>query len=118
MQLTVTGRHVSVTEPVKEYAEQKLKHIVDKHAPTRITKAHIIMDVQKYQQLVEMELHGPRVDIYGKFTGMDMYTAIDKVIDKIESQLVKHKTKYSERKHSGSPSIRKPGGKEEGEEEE
>lgn len=108
MQITVTGRHISVTEPVKVYAGQKLRHIVDKHIPARITKAHIIMDVQRYQQIVEMELHGLHSNIYGKIASPDMYTSIDKVIDKIERQLIKFKTKYDKRKHIRAGSIRVP----------
>lgn len=108
MQLTVTGRHVDVTEPVKIYAGQKLKHIITKHIPARITKAHIIMDVQRYQQIVEMELHGPRANIYSKVTSPDMYTSIDKVIDKIERQLIKLKAKYDKCKHKMEVTIRRP----------
>ncbi len=108
MQLTVTGRHVSVTDAIKTYAENKLRHIVDKHLPAKITKAHIIMDVQKIQQVVEMELHGTHANIYSKFSSEDMYKSIDKVIDKIEIQLVKHKEKHDNRKHSGADTIRIP----------
>lgn len=112
MQLTVTGRHLDVTEPVKVYAGQKLRNIVTKHIPARITKAHIIMDVQRYQQIVEMELHGPRTNIYSKVASPDMYTSIDKVIDKIERQLIKLKAKYDKCKHKRAVSIRMPMGEE------
>jgi putative sigma-54 modulation protein len=106
MQITITGRHVSITDAMKQYAEDKLNHIVAKYLPAKITKAHIIMDVQKIQQIIEIELHGTHVNILGKFSAEDMYTAVDKVIDKIESQLIKHKEKHGERKHSGAETIR------------
>lgn len=106
MQLTVTGRHIDITEPVKIYAGQKLRHIIGKHLPAKITKAHIIMDVQRYQQIVEIELHSPHTNIYSKVMSPDMYTSIDKVIDKIERQLIKLKTKYDKRKHIRAESIR------------
>lgn len=108
MRLIVTGRHMDVTEPVKVYAGEKLRHIVNKHIPARITKAHIIMDVQRYQQIVEMELHGPQTNIYSKVASPDMYASIDKVIDKIERQLIKLKAKYDKKKHAGPTSIRVP----------
>lgn len=98
MRLTVTGRHISVTKAVKIYGRDKLQHIVDKHLPTRITKAHIIMDVQKYRHMVEVELHGPQVNIYGKAASPDMYASVDKVMDKVERQLVKYKRRYDKRK--------------------
>lgn len=108
MQLTITGRHVSVTEAVKNYASDKLKHVIAKHNPDRITKAHIILDVQKYQHTAEIEVHGPRNNIYSKVTTEDMYASIDKATDKIESQLVKLKTKFDKRKHIRPDTIRVP----------
>lgn len=108
MQLTVTGRHIDITEPVKIYAGQKLRHIVNKHIPARITKAHIIMDVQRYQQIVEMDLHGPQTNIYSKVSSPDMYTSIDKVINKIERQLIRLKTKYDRRREARTATIRMP----------
>ena len=106
MQLTVTGRHISVTEAVKIFVRNKLQHIIDKHLPARITKAHIIMDVEKYRHIVEVELHGPQTNIYGKAASPDMYTSVDKVMDKIERQLVRYKARYEERKHRTRKSIR------------
>lgn len=108
MRLSITGRHISITDTIKNYAAQKLKHIVDKHSPRWVTKAHVIMDVQRIQQVAEVELHGSSTNIYSKAVSPDMYTSIDKVMDKIERQLVKHKGKYKDKKHSGSPSIRMP----------
>lgn len=104
--MTITGRHVSITETVKNYASEKLTHMIDKHALDRITKVHIIMDVQKYQQVVEVELHGPHADMCSKVASSDMYASIDKVVDKIERQLIKHKDRYNKRKHVGAQSIR------------
>lgn len=98
MQLTVTGRHISVTDAVKIYARDKLQHIIDKHLATRISKAHIIMDVEKYRHVIEVELHGPQANICGKTASTNMYVSIDKVMDKIERQLVKYKSRYDKRK--------------------
>ena len=108
MRIVVTGRHMDVTEPMKVYGEDKLRHLIEKHLPARITKAHITMDVQKYLHTVEMELTGPRLIICGKTTSRNMYTSIDKVLDKIERQLIKVKTKYDNRKRKRASSIRVP----------
>jgi len=104
MKLTVTGRHISITEPIKNYSKDKLTNIVDKHLP-RVTKAHIIMDVEKYRHLVEVELHGPQTNIYSKVSSRDMYVSIDKVMSKIERQLVKSKAKYDKRKQGRKAKI-------------
>ncbi len=107
MQMTVTGRHVDISAAVKEYGREKLEHIVKKHLPGRITKVHVIMSIQRFRHLVEAELHGPRVNIYATATSTDMYSSVDKVLDKVERQLVKYKTKFHKRKHVRPDSIRR-----------
>ena len=84
MKLTITGRHVDVTESVKSYAEDKLNGVIVKHSHARIITAHVIMDVQKRRQMVEVELHGPSSDICAKAAGDNMYASIDDVMDKID----------------------------------
>ena len=94
MQLTVTGRHIDVTDAIKVYGKDKLQHVVDKHFPQRSIKAHMIMSVEKYRHLAEIEMHGLHKPIYSKVSSTDMYTSLDKVIDKIERQLIKYKARY------------------------
>lgn len=107
MQISVTGRHVSVTDAVKSYAEDKIKHLVEKHSQARITKIHITMDVQKIQHTVEAEMHSPMENLYGRAVSKDMYVSIDQLIDKMEKQLVKLKSKHDRKKGSDSKSIRR-----------
>ncbi|MBN1522816.1 MAG: ribosome-associated translation inhibitor RaiA [Candidatus Aureabacteria bacterium] len=86
MNITVTGRHVSVTESMREYAKEKIQKL-EKFAPGLIIDAHVIMDVEKYRQNVEVTLKGKTFTIHAKEETGDMYSSIDILISKLEKKL-------------------------------
>lgn len=89
MQVTVTGRNIEMTEALKKYAEEKVQK-VKKYLHTSID-AHIILAVEKFRQKAEVTINANGVKIHGEEETEDMYSSIDKVMDKIERQVRKHK---------------------------
>ena len=51
----VTGRHVSVTESIKDYALKKVEHLHLDYP--RIIDAQVILDVEKHRHFAEIILH-------------------------------------------------------------
>jgi len=92
LQVHVTGRHVSVTEPIKEYARRKIENI-GLDFP-RLLDAHVILDVEKHRHTAEVVLHcGNHIVIEAKAESDDLYASIDEVVAKVARQLRKAKTK-------------------------
>jgi putative sigma-54 modulation protein len=92
MQINVTGRHLSVTEPIKEYARKKLESI-GLDFP-KIIDAHVILDVQKYRQICEIILTCTNhIHIEAEEVSENMYASIDVCVDKLARQMRKYKTK-------------------------
>ncbi len=90
--IRVTGRHLSVTEPIREYAHSKLENIHLDYP--RIIEAHVILDVSKHRHLAEIILHcANHITIEADVECDDMYAAIDGVVAKIARQMRKYKTK-------------------------
>lgn len=90
--IRVTGRHVSITEPIRDYAHNKLEHIHLDYP--RIIEAHVILDVAKHRHSAEIVLHcANHITIEADHECDDMYAAIDGVIAKITQQMRKYKTK-------------------------
>jgi len=99
----VTGRHVSITEAIKDYATNKVDNLHLDYP--RIIEAHVILDVEKHRHFAEIILHcNNHITIEASSETPDMYASIDSVIDKIAQQMRKYKTKIlrSHRPRQGS----------------
>jgi putative sigma-54 modulation protein len=90
--IKVTGRHVSITEPIKDYAEKKVEGLHLDYP--KIIEAHVILNVEKYRQAAEIVLICTNhITIEASAETDDMYASIDQVISKIAQQMRKYKTK-------------------------
>jgi len=86
--ITVTGRHLQVTDAMKAYAVEKFQKI-ERLAP-RIIDVNIIMDIQKLQQTVEIIMKYGHTLIKSQASTTDMYVSIDQAIDKLDAQLKRY----------------------------
>jgi putative sigma-54 modulation protein len=56
------------------------------------------LSVEKFRHMAEINIIGDRLSIIGKEETIDMYSAIDMVLDKLEKQIKKGKEKIRERR--------------------
>jgi putative sigma-54 modulation protein len=101
--IQVTGRHVSVTEAMKEYCRRRLACLHLDYP--KIIEVQIILDVQKYRHTAEVILHcSNHITLEASAESDDMYVSIDEVVDKIAGQMRKYKTRlmrhHRPRKHT------------------
>ena len=90
--ITVTGRHVSVTEAMRDYAKKKMEHLHLDYP--RIIDAKVILDVEKARQKAEIVLHcANHITIEVDATTGDIYSAIDESIAKLAQRMRKYKTR-------------------------
>ena len=90
--IKVTGRHISVTEAIKDYAVKKIENLHLDYP--RIIDAQVILDVEKHRQFAEIILHcSNHITIEASHECDDLYAAIDEVIAKVARQMRKYKTK-------------------------
>ncbi len=89
MNLTISGHHVDVTPAIREYVMNKLERIT-RHFDQVIDVA-VIFTVEKLRQKAEINLHLRGKDLHCEATEVDLYAAIDLLIDKLDRQVVKHK---------------------------
>ncbi len=91
MQITISGHHVEVTEPLREYVLSKIERL-QRHSE-QITKTEVTLVVEKLIQKAEATIHVAGADIFANAASEDMYAAIDLWADKLDRQLIKHKEK-------------------------
>ncbi|HKM58335.1 MAG TPA: ribosome-associated translation inhibitor RaiA, partial [Chthoniobacterales bacterium] len=90
--IQVTGRHVSVTDAMKEYCRRRLASLHLDYP--KIIEVQIIMDVQKYRHTAEVILHcSNHITLEATAVSDDMYVSVDEVVNKIGRQMRKYKTR-------------------------
>lgn len=95
MKFNVRGENIEVTNALREYAERKVGRI-EKYFDTPPTAdVHITMKVVKDIHSVEVTVPLPGVVLRGEELNEDMYAALDLVVEKLERQIRKHKTKVN-----------------------
>jgi len=97
MKFIVAGKNIDVTEALKEKAIKKVGKL-EKFFDAD-TEAHITMSVQKNRQIVEVTIPFKGGILRAQEENDDMYASIDKVVDSLEGQIRRYKTKISKRYH-------------------
>ena len=94
--IQVTGRHVSVTEAMKEYCRRKVASLHLDYP--KIIEVQVILDVQKYRHTAEVILHcSNHITLEASSESNDMYASIEQVLDRIERRMRKYKTRLMQK---------------------
>ncbi len=95
-QVTITVRHESVTDSIREFVQKKIGTLHLDYP--KIIEARAILDVQKNRHIAEIILFcANHIVIDASTEGSDMYAAIDETISKIARRMRKHKTRLLKR---------------------
>jgi len=97
--IRVTGRHVNITDAMREHAEKKVASLHLDYP--RIIEARVILDVESnFRHRAEIVLHcANHITIEAHSTTGDMYASIDETIAKVARMMRKHKTAMLKRNH-------------------
>jgi putative sigma-54 modulation protein len=94
MQLSVTGHHIEITDSLRHYVGTKLAKI-ERHFD-HMTDIHCVLTVEKLQHKAEATIHVGGGTIHAEQTELNMYAAIDILVDKLDRQVKKHKEKLTD----------------------
>jgi putative sigma-54 modulation protein len=92
MQVSISGQHVEVTAALRQYVARKLERI-DRHTGLPLIRGRVVLHVEKNRYWAEGTLHTKGADWHATWKGDDMYAVIDRVVDKLDRQVIKHKEK-------------------------
>ncbi|UCG06715.1 MAG: ribosome-associated translation inhibitor RaiA [Desulfobacterales bacterium] len=96
MQTSVTFKNLDPSETLKSYVTDKLNRF--DRLLENPAEANVVLSVEKFRHIAEINIAGDRLNINGKEETADMYSAIDMVLDKLEKQIKKGKQKIRERR--------------------
>lgn len=97
MSIEVSFRHLDPSDSLREYASEKLGHIVDKYLKGE-AEAHAILRVEKFWHIAKLTLTVRGFTIQGEEKTEDMYSSIDIALAKLERQLRRYKHKLRQHK--------------------
>ncbi len=97
---TIRGKNIEITPALKEYVEKRVGKVTKYF--DAVGEITALLTVCKGRHSVEVTLHVNGMLLRGEESTMDMYTSIDLVVEKLEKQIEKHKTKIAKRIRVGS----------------
>lgn len=111
MNLTISGHHLDLTPAIRAYVQSKLERI-RRHFDHVIDIA-VILTVDKLpekekRQKAEINLRLRGKDLHAESIAHDLYAAIDALIDKLDRQVIKYKTKLQDHQHDALKRLPEP----------
>jgi putative sigma-54 modulation protein len=96
MKYNVRGENIEVTPALRDYAVKKISKLEKYFDTTPDANVNVNLKVYNDKQgKVEVTIPIPHLVLRAEETHDDMYAAIDLVVDKLERQIRKHKTKVT-----------------------
>jgi putative sigma-54 modulation protein len=97
MNYIIKGKQIAVSSAMQEQAEKKIKKFEKFFRPD--AEAILTFKVEKDRNIFEVAIHSGGTIIRAEERSNDMYAAMDLVVEKLERQIRKYKTKLGKRIH-------------------
>jgi putative sigma-54 modulation protein len=94
MQINLSGHHVEITEALRQSVNTKMKKLT-RHFD-HINNVHVVLTVEKLNQIAEATVHVSGTDLHAKAENSDMYASIDSLVSKLDKQILKYKGKMNQ----------------------
>ena len=103
MNLTISGHHLEVTPALRDYVASKLDRIT-RHFD-QVMDIRVLLTVEKQKekegrQRAECNIHVKGNDLFAESASEDLYAAVDDLVDKLDSQVVRHKDRLQDHSHT------------------
>lgn len=91
MRISISGRGIEISDYLRELIDKKVGKL-ERYFP-KDTEVQFTMTVEKNRHIVEVTIPYDNVIIRGEEVTGDMYASIDNVLDKLEKQITRHRTR-------------------------
>ena len=101
MKIEFTGRQTGIPDELRRLAERKLQK-VGKLLPA-VTRAHVILAVDKHRQVAEVSVHSRHMDLAAVEVSTNPRVSVASAIDKLLRQAQRQQARRRERKGGATP---------------
>ncbi|WP_068620572.1 ribosome hibernation-promoting factor, HPF/YfiA family [Paenibacillus tuaregi] len=95
MNYSIRGQQIEVTDALNDYVDKKLSRLEKYFDAPPTSEGHVTLNVIRGLHTVEVTIPLTGVVLRAEDKSDDMYASIDAVVDKLERQIRKHKTKIN-----------------------
>ena len=95
MKITLRGKNIEITEAIEEKVGEKLSKLDKDFIVSENVEAKVLVRTYPYGQKIEVTIPTEYVLLRAEVVDQDLYNAIDLVIDKLEGQIRKYKTRLN-----------------------
>ena len=95
MKITLRGKNIEITEAIEEKVSEKLSKLDKYFIVSENVEAKVLVRTYPYGQKIEVTIPTEYVLLRAEVVDQDLYNAIDLVIDKLEGQTRKYKTRLN-----------------------
>ena len=92
MNIQITGHGIQVTSALRSFTEEKFSKL-QRHYNT-IQSCHVTFDIERLEQVAQATILFNKSEIHAKAESVDLYSAVDILLEKLERQLQKNKDKH------------------------
>jgi len=103
MNISFAFKNFEPSDHLKEYASSRFEKMAKFIGDTVETDLQINLSVEKFRHQAEVVLFADNLHISAYEESEDMYSTIDLVLDKLESQLKRMRERHKERRRAGTP---------------
>lgn len=96
MQISITAHHLELNPQVKDDITEKIKKL--ERYFDHLINAHVVIFMEKNIYNVEVTILANKVTFYCKNKDLHLNSCIDKLVDKLKTQIKKHKDKITHHK--------------------
>ena len=99
MRISISGKNLEISDYMRETAEKKLNKL-SKFFP-QDADAQVSLAVEKNRHIVEVTVPYEGRIVRAEETSGDMYASLDNVVNKLEKQVQRYRTRQDRRRHTG-----------------
>ena len=102
MNLTISGHHLEVTPALRSYVTTKFDRITRHFDQVVDIKVLLTIDnirEKERRQRAECLIHVKGNDLFAESSHEDLYAALDQLVDKLDRQVGRHKTRMQDHHH-------------------
>lgn len=96
MEITVRGKNIDVNPALRQYAEKRLGRI-DRHLRQSPPACQVTLSIEREEHVVEVTIPLNGVLLRAEERNREAFSAVDNVVDKLEKQIEKYRTKLLKR---------------------